>query len=121
VTDWQAEIMSRVAKQSYGHREQEHMMLRARGPWFAMIEKAAQDREVSRTVYVRRMTSLGLAHDLAQPIAQVLAQTAHWGRAMYTMDRAIRDDRGKLITSADDAAGITNWCPHPGCDGAHLR
>jgi hypothetical protein len=120
VSDWQARLLDRVAAQGKDHSSQAEFRLRARPRYFELIDCAALARGVSRSVYMRRMIALGLANDLNLDVREVLHLTAHWRNALHDKTDAPRDDRGVLLATSDDGFGITDWCPHPGCNGAHL-
>lgn len=80
--------------------------------FIALVDRAAKRRDVNRSTFVRRAVSLLVAYDLGMPIHQVLYETpcpGRWGR--------IQNSPGERDLGED----IEMWCPHPGCDGAHLR
>lgn len=105
---------------SRSHRGQTSYVLRARPQFYALVDAAATIRGVSRSVYLRRTSAVTLAHDLGIDVTDALRFTAHWRNAHQDKTAAPRDDRGLLLATTDDAYGIADWCPHPGCDGAHL-
>jgi hypothetical protein len=77
-----------------------------------LLVKAAQLRDVNKSSYSRRAIALLIAHDLGMPIHEVLYETpciGRWGK--------IQNSPGERDLGED----IENWCPHPGCDGEHLR
>jgi hypothetical protein len=80
--------------------------------FFALIEQACQQRDVNRSTYMRRAIALTLAHDLNLPIHDVLSNSPAPGPY-----RSKQFNRGQ----SDDGADIESWCPHPGCQGEHLR
>jgi len=77
-----------------------------------LIDRAARVRGVNRSTLIRRAVALVVADALAMDIRDVLYHSP--GHGAYG---AHQTDRG----SRDDGAGIETWCPHPGCDGSHLR
>jgi hypothetical protein len=77
-----------------------------------MLDAAAKARDVNRSTYYRRALAVMLAYDLSLPIREVL----WWSPAQGRYGR-VQTRRGQR----DDGDGIEGWCPHPGCDGAHLR
>jgi hypothetical protein len=79
--------------------------------FLGLLHKAAEQRDVNTSTYVRRAVALLIAHDLDMPIHQVVWETpcpGRWGR--------IQNSPGERDLGED----IHNWCPHPDCDGEHL-
>lgn len=120
MSDWRQQMVARIADaKKRNHYTQVQFMVRAWPQFYALVDQAAFRRDVSRSVYIRRMTAIGLAHDLGIDVTDALRYTAHW-RNRITKEGAPRDDTGRLLATSDDAYGIADWCPHPDCDGQHL-
>jgi hypothetical protein len=121
VSDWRTRMVDRIAtSKQRNHYTQTQFMVRAWPQFYALVDQAAFRRDVSRSVYMRRMTAVGLAHDLGIDIKDALRFTAHWRSKLQDKSQAPRDDAGRLLATSDDAYRIADWCPHPDCDGEHL-
>lgn len=93
----------------------QHMVVlqfKSTGKWVEMLSRAARQRNVNRSAYSRRAVSILVAHDLGIPLQEVLQETPMLGTYGVVQNKPAARDDGK---------GIENWCPHPGCDGEHLR
>jgi hypothetical protein len=77
-----------------------------------LLSLAAERRDVNRSTYIRRAVALVMSADLDLPIGDILYHSPAPGRW-----QALQRNPG----GRDEAVGIDQWCPHPGCDGSHLR
>lgn len=78
----------------------------------ALMDAAAKVTGYNRSTFMRRAIAIQVAHVLKMPVHQVLwhspAPGPYGGRQFYAGKR-------------DHGEDIENWCPHPGCEGEHLR
>jgi hypothetical protein len=124
-TDWYANVQEALASRRHKKTERgpavhpgafRHKMnplaFNTSNEYMVLLDSAARLRDINRASYVRRALSLLVAHDLGMPIHQVLWETPCIGRWGKVQNRPGERDAGE---------GIENWCPHPDCDGDHLR
>ncbi len=110
--EW-AKNITEILKQKRRHKGDYlgPLQLRVSLPWLKIADMAADRRGLNRTSYVRRALSVHMAGDLGLPVHPILA--------LLTPPRG-RNDSTRKEKTFDDGTGIEDWCPHPGCDGAHL-
>jgi hypothetical protein len=104
---------SKRAKTVFG-RTLRPLQLTATLEFVAFVDRAAQRRDVNRSTYVRRTLAVAVARDLGVPVRVVLWESPKPGGFRNEKIR-VRDGGER-----DEGQGIEDWCPHPGCDGAHL-
>lgn len=88
----------------------------SRHEWIDKVHRAAALHGISASSYVRRALSLHLAVDLDEDVRDILWLCPELNPPKYAQIGSVRKGN-----THDDGAGIERWCPHPGCDGAHLR
>lgn len=79
----------------------------------ALLRQVCIRRGINRTGYVRRVLAVHIAAELDMDVADVLRDTplpVGYGERRFWH----REKR-------EDLAGIQTYCPHPGCDGTHIR
>lgn len=89
----------------------------SRYAWADLVHEAAARHGISMSSYARRALSVHVAADMDLLVRDVLALCPSLTPPKYAQ-RATGMRRGGTV---DDGEGIEKWCPHPGCDGAHLR
>ena len=87
-----------------------------RDAWRDLIHEAAARHGISASSYARRALSLHLAADLDLNLREILWLCPELNPPKYNQVGNMRKGN-----SHDDGEGIEKWCPHPGCDGTHLR
>ena len=105
----------RPGKTVFG-RELRPLQLTATRLFVRYVDKAAAKRGVNRSTYIRRICAIAAAADLGIPVRVILHESPRPDGF-----KAERLRTGALAGARDDGTGIEDWCPHPGCDGAHLR
>jgi hypothetical protein len=119
---WRAEVVrhyeerhaaSGRAKTVFG-RTLRPLQLTATLAYVAFIDRAAQGRNVNRSTYIRRALAVAAGADLGVPVKVILWESPKPGG--FRNDKMRTKDGGER----DTGEGIEDWCPHPGCDGAHL-
>lgn len=82
------------------------------GEFIHFIDDAARTMGVNRASFCRRAIAVQVAKILDKNIHEII-----W----YTPEPSeYRSGGARAIGSRDLGDGITAWCPHPGCSGAHL-
>lgn len=121
VAAWQANLMTMVTDRQKGHRRngQTTIAVRVWTQFIRYLDAAALTRSVTRSTYIRRHLVVAMAHDLSLD-PRVIAHASISPDAMFNGEHPRQNGRDYLPTR-DDGAGIEDWCPHPGCDGSHLR
>lgn len=79
------------------------------------VDAAARRLGYDRSSYIRRVLALHVAHTLGYSLPALLhccpeAKPPKTPGVMF-----------KTAPTPDDGTGIDMMCPHPGCDGEHLR
>jgi hypothetical protein len=90
------------------------LQLSATLAYVAFIDKAAAQRGVDRSTYARRALAVLASSDLGVPVKVIL-----WESPKPRHRGAVRA-RFQEGGARDEGDGIRDWCPHHGCDGAHL-
>lgn len=122
---WQETVTSRVRATKIRDRES---MRTPFGPdmkplqfactiaFMVYVNRAAAKVGVNRSTFVRRAIAIQTAHVLDLPVQVILYESPQpraWGGHPIPAEQA----KGMR----DLGEGIERWCPHPGCDGGHLR
>jgi hypothetical protein len=108
--DWREELMERYKR--VGNPRLGPLQVKVSLPFLRYLDRAAQTMGVNRSTFIRRACAVQIAHVLHRPVREITAQCPSpkpWGFDKFP---------GKDI---DHGADIEQWCPHPGCDGSHLR
>lgn len=79
------------------------------------VDAAARTRNYDRSTYIRRVLALHVARDLGFPL-KVLLAACPVPKIPRVTGYAMENSNGH-----DEGEGIDKLCPHPGCDGQHLR
>ena len=125
---WQAKLMTSVAVRP-GRENREHntgkfrdarilpgrqslLQVRMTDEFMRAIRASAKVRGITVTGWVRRVLAVAIAADVAVPPRTLLAQVP---RALPYATHG-----GYRLQGTDVEADLSSWCPHPGCDGAHL-
>lgn len=97
-------------------------MLRVVGrpEWVDLMHKAAAVQGYSLSTYARRVLSISAALDLDMDVHDLLALCPEPTAPKYAVGNQGRRTLYRA-GSVDTGEGIEKWCPHPGCDGEHLR
>lgn len=122
VEAWHANVMDAVKTRHENTRGgQTIFQVRVWWPFLRHLDAAALVKGVNRSTYIRRALVVAMAHDLQMDPRLIAFHTIHPDASRYRdPQRAKGEDRQKFIGVRDDAVGIEKWCPHPGCDGAHV-
>jgi hypothetical protein len=121
---WQDKVLADVRAKDHGTESMRTAFGRALKPmhlactvgFVVYVNRAAAAMGVNRSTFVRRAVAVHAAHALGIDVRTILWESPRaraWGE--HTLPR--EQSRGLR----DDGTGIENWCPHPGCDGSHLR
>lgn len=124
VEAWHANVMDAVQKRNQHNTRggQTIFQVRVWWPFLRHLDAAALVKGVNRSTYIRRALVVAMAHDLAMDPRLIAFHTIAPDASMWKDPNRPKDSRGgKFIVSRDDGSGIETWCPHPGCDGSHLR
>lgn len=121
---WQEDIVAKVAAKPRNHESTttpfgpalKPLQFAATIPFMRYINGAAQQMGVNRSTYVRRALAVHAANVLGMDVRLILFETPTPLNA--GVQRLPKDQRRGL---RDLGVGIEEWCPHPGCDGEHLR
>lgn len=87
------------------------IQLRLTTPFVKAVHGAAQRRDMAVTNWVRRVMAVALAAEGFDPHALLDEVPAPVKFGTHGGYRA---------NGSDGEADLRTWCPHPGCDGAHL-
>jgi hypothetical protein len=123
VTDWREVVMARYvdARKRNGfssgrfRRDLHPLQFSCTKEYAAFLQAAAQQVNVNRSTFVRRALAVGMASVLKVDVRDILYHSPKprpFGPIRQVGLGAGEHDMGD---------GIESWCPHPGCDGEHLR
>lgn len=76
-----------------------------------LIRTAAMSRGLTKASYIRRALAVAVAADLKRSVVSVLILGPRPTKP---------GEHSSMRVDLDDGEGISQWCPHPGCNGAHL-
>jgi hypothetical protein len=108
--DWREVVMERYQRK--GNPRLGPLQVKVSLPFLGLMDEAAQRLNVNRSTLIRRAVAVQIAAVLGRDIAGVLRYCPNpkpWGF------------NGWPGEEMDDGTGIEHFCPHPGCDGSHLR
>lgn len=122
MTDWREVVMERYveARRRSGfsagrfRRDLHPLQFSCTKEYAAFLSAAAQQLDVNRSTFVRRALAVAMAHVLQVDVRDILYHSPKarpYGPLRHVGEGAGQHDTGE---------GIEAWCPHPGCDGAHL-
>lgn len=117
--NWQEDLLAKVRQNRNGKRgvqaEDIRLQVHVYRKFNARVQDAADALGMTQSGFVRRAVAVITAHVTGTPLADLLAESpVPW--ASYRNQLMPRGS-----TYRDDGKGIENLCPHPGCDGDHLR
>lgn len=108
--DWRDNVMKRYKR--VGNPNLGPLQVKVSLPFLELMDAAAQRMNVNRATFQRRAIAIQIAHVLGRDVHGILRycpSSKPWGF------------NGWPGTEMDDGQGIEHWCPHPGCNGQHLR
>lgn len=108
--DWRDNLMQRYKR--VGSPRLGPLQVKVSLPFLSMLDNAARTMGVNRSTFIRRACAVQMAAVLHKPVRSILAYSPSakpWGFDKFP---------GKDVDLGMD---IEHWCPHPGCDGSHLR
>lgn len=118
--DWQTELLRRVAERPRDRSRVSRRygaVLNLGAALWAALDAACEQVDLNRSAYVRNALAVQIAHHRNLKAADLMATTpmsTGWERYAWRasgVDNWPKDDGGHLHL----------FCPHPGCDGAHLK
>jgi hypothetical protein len=121
---WQEDIVAKVAAKPRNHESTrtpfgpalKPLQFAATVAFMRYINGAAHQMGVNRSTYVRRALSVHAAHVLRMDVRLILFETP---TPLNEGVQHLPHEKRKGLR--DLGEGIEAWCPHPGCDGDHLR
>lgn len=121
--NWRANILARYEQQHQRHNNAKTRFGRSLQPlqvtttldFLGPVDEACRVLDVNRFTFIRRAVAVVAANVVGIPVRVLLAESPAPGR--YGEQRV----RASTAGARDTGEGIEKWCPHPGCDGAHLR
>lgn len=115
---WQESILTRL-DQTKGNRsttpwgrDLRPLQMSASRDFIRYIDEAAKKAGVNRFTFIRRATAVAVAHLTGDSVLRLLT---------YSPRALPFGHQGKRTPGHDTGEGIELFCPHPGCDGQHLR
>lgn len=108
--DWKEVLMERYKR--VGNPRLGPLQIEVALPFLNLMDAAAQRMNVNRSTFIRRALAVQIAHVLQRDIGGILR---------YCPSAKPWAFKGFPGREMDDSAGIEMWCPHPGCNGSHLR
>lgn len=117
---WKARVLAKYRQQRSNHPRgktkfgsaHRPLQLQATIEFVQLCDKAAQKMDVNRSTFYRRAVAVVAAAILDIDPRVLLWETPAPGP--YGVFRVGTNTR-------DLGVGIEEWCPHPGCNGEHLR
>ena len=119
---WKANVLAKYRRQRARNGRSDTPFGRSLRPlqftatleYVRLVDRAARAYGVNRSTFYRRAAAVVAAGVLGIDVRAILIESprpAGYGEHRLRVDVAGARDTGE---------GIEAWCPHPGCDGAHL-
>lgn len=123
MSDWQADVMERYVEARKRHgfssgrfrRDLHPLQFSCTKVYASYLTAAARKLGVNRSTFVRRALAVAMASVLEVDVREILYHSPK--PRTFGPVREVGKDAG----AHDDGEGVEHWCPHPGCDGEHLR